>query len=258
MKRLALVIAALLLAGFAIVAFSDSPKIRDAALAPITVTPSDPVEPAPPVDSYEEGETAAVQPAPAQSALDFLPTPPVLSPAEPSDCEAELRELGVAFEPQPPIDGEAGCGVDRPLKVTSVGIALRPEVITRCTVAKALAIWAKDVVVPSAKLHLNATPNAISTGDSYQCRARRGGDEVKISEHAAGNAVDITGIEFADHAAVKVQEHSDKAQVAFQAAIRGGACAYFTTVLGPGTNGAHADHLHFDLIRRDNGYRICE
>jgi Extensin-like protein C-terminus len=28
--------------------------------------------------------------------------------------------------------------------------------------------------------------------------------------------------------------------------LRSSACGYFTTVLGPGTNAAHASHFHFD------------
>lgn len=37
---------------------------------------------------------------------------------------------------------------------------------------------------------------------------------------------------------------------AFWRAIRNGACNSFATVLGPGADAAHADHLHLDLARR--------
>jgi hypothetical protein len=126
--------------------------------------------------------------------------------------------------------------------------------------ARALTIWTRNVLIPSAKLYLNAKPTALSTGDSYQCRARRGDGEFKVSEHAYANALDITGVAFADHDAVPIMDRpgsGDDAR-AFQAAIRGGACAYFPTVLGPGTNSSHTDHLHLDMIQRENGYRICE
>jgi hypothetical protein len=36
------------------------------------------------------------------------------------------------------------------------------------------------------------------------------------------------------------------------------ACARFTTVLGPGSDGYHEDHIHVDLMERHNGYRICQ
>ena len=44
----------------------------------------------------------------------------------------------------------------------------------------------------------------------------------------------------------------------FQAAVRARACAYFTTVLGPGSDAAHADHLHLDVRERRPGVRICQ
>jgi hypothetical protein len=36
--------------------------------------------------------------------------------------------------------------------------------------------------------------------------------------------------------------------------------SYFTTILGPGSNASHADHLHFDLglHGKTANYRICE
>jgi len=36
------------------------------------------------------------------------------------------------------------------------------------------------------------------------------------------------------------------------------ACARFTTVLGPGSDGYHEDHIHVDLMERHSGYRICQ
>jgi hypothetical protein len=42
--------------------------------------------------------------------------------------------------------------------------------------------------------------------------------------------------------------------------LRTTACGYFTTILGPGSNASHADHLHFDLglHGKTGNYRICE
>ncbi len=237
MNRLAMLAAVALLALVAMVAFSPSSRVHEAALAPIA--------------DMEEADADA---APDSAA------PAVHDPSPAAGCEAELEALGVQFEVMEPIAGEEGCGAERPLRVSSVGVALEPAVTTRCEVARALALWTKEVMAPSARLHLGAAPSAISTGDSYQCRARRGDGEVKLSEHAHANAVDIAGIAFPDRETVRIIERPGSADDAraFQAAIRGGACAYFTTVLGPGSNAAHADHLHLDMIRRDGGYRICE
>ena len=35
-------------------------------------------------------------------------------------------------------------------------------------------------------------------------------------------------------------------------------CARFSTVLGPGSDGYHEDHIHLDLMERRNDYRICQ
>ena len=36
------------------------------------------------------------------------------------------------------------------------------------------------------------------------------------------------------------------------------ACTRFPTVLGPGSDGYHEDHIHLDLMERRGNYRICQ
>jgi hypothetical protein len=40
--------------------------------------------------------------------------------------------------------------------------------------------------------------------------------------------------------------------------LRASACARFSTVLGPGSDGNHEEHIHVDLAERRGGYRMCE
>ena len=42
--------------------------------------------------------------------------------------------------------------------------------------------------------------------------------------------------------------------------IRVAACGWFTTVLGPGSDAAHAEHLHVDILQHGSSdrYRICQ
>jgi hypothetical protein len=35
-------------------------------------------------------------------------------------------------------------------------------------------------------------------------------------------------------------------------------CNRFATVLGPGSDGYHEDHVHVDLAERAGGYRMCQ
>ncbi|MBY0361251.1 MAG: extensin family protein, partial [Phreatobacter sp.] len=46
----------------------------------------------------------------------------------------------------------------------------------------------------------------------------------------------------------------------FVATLRKAACGWFTTVLGPGSDTAHADHLHLDREPRgrDGESRLCQ
>ena len=39
--------------------------------------------------------------------------------------------------------------------------------------------------------------------------------------------------------------------------VQGAACERFTTVLAPGSNVFHYDHMHVDLMRRRGGRRAC-
>ena len=49
-----------------------------------------------------------------------------------------------------------------------------------------------------------------------------------------------------------------KADKDWRETIRSTACARFSTVLGPGSDGYHEEHIHLDLEPRRNNYKICE
>jgi hypothetical protein len=40
--------------------------------------------------------------------------------------------------------------------------------------------------------------------------------------------------------------------------LKASACARFSTVLGPASDGYHENHVHVDLAERRSGYRICQ
>ena len=44
----------------------------------------------------------------------------------------------------------------------------------------------------------------------------------------------------------------------FREALRKNMCARFTTVLGPGSDGYHENHIHVDLAERRGGHRLCQ
>ena len=93
------------------------------------------------------------------------------------------------------------------------------------------------------------------------CRNRNGESSDKLSEHGRGNAIDVAGFELTDHRRITVGDTAlaEPLAVALKG-LRTSACGYFTTVLGPGSNEAHKDHLHFDLglHGKSDNYRICQ
>lgn len=210
----------------------------------------------------------------------MAPSPPGSQPAAPSEpegaeppgranldlsgdaaCKERLHNLGVVFEPAEARQ-EGECGIAAPVAVTGLsgGIVVRPAATLTCEAAEDLARWAAEAVVPAAAKALDARPTVAAVAGSYVCRGRNGVKDAPLSEHALGTAIDIAGFEFGGRQSIAIVEHpgDSAADVAFRAAIRRAACSYFTTVLGPGSDAEHSDHLHMDIKIRTNGYRICE
>jgi hypothetical protein len=177
-------------------------------------------------------------------------------------CLERLKSLGVNFSVVAPIAASDGCRLPAPVAIIEIvpGVRLTPDSRLNCKTAEALATWIRDVVLPASSAELGSRPTALIHDSTYVCRPRNGSPDGKLSEHATGNAVDIRAIAFSDRDALPIRIWNGNASTEkrFQARLKKGACRYFSTVLGPGTNAAHASHFHFDLARRKNGYRLCE
>jgi hypothetical protein len=173
-------------------------------------------------------------------------------------CPERLTRLGIRFETRPPIQDDA-CAVQDAVLVSSLpdGLAVSPASLMTCPLAESLVRWARDVVAAEADRHLQSKPTKLLIGTSYQCRDQRSGG--KLSEHAFGNAVDVMGLEFDKRGPLAIGSQTEGSpEAAFQDAVRKGACPVFTTVLGPGSDAAHGDHLHLDMRARKGDYRICQ
>ncbi len=220
--------------------------------------------PAPPPRPPELGGASA-RPPEAVAEVQGPPIPPeLLAPpkpvasAEAAGCLDRLKALGVAFEAKPDITAGA-CGAAAPVRVTALSqnLSLSTPSTMVCPMAEALAKWAREAVEPAAREHLDDRLKRIAIGTHYECRPQRGGG--KLSEHAFANAVDVMGFEFEKRPAVPVAPHPDGSPPdRFQDAVQAKACAFFSTVLGPGSDAAHADHLHLDLRARKRGFTLCQ
>lgn len=178
-------------------------------------------------------------------------------------CLADLKAIGAVFKEEPRIDDGKGCGIDKPLTLSTVlpGITLKPEGKMRCETALELARWTKDAVIPAAKVALESEGEltTINQASSYICRLRNNAATGKISEHARGNAIDIASFTFKNGKSIAIQPRDEDSTLpgAFQRAVTATGCLYFETVLDPGSDEAHENHLHFDVIERKGGYRYC-
>ena len=194
---------------------------------------------------------------------------PAATPAEAlASCRDALAGLDIGFKPLPPIGTDNGCGIAAPIEVSSIaGVTLKPPAIINCAAAKAMSAWVSGNVQPAAKRRLKTTVSEIHVAASYVCRRRNNAASGKLSEHAKGNAIDMSGFSFAKSDAVAVGGGWGEGLLAsiglsksgpFLNDIRAGACTHFTTVLGPGSDRYHGDHFHVDVIVRRGGYRICK
>lgn len=214
-----------------------------------TITPDDGPKP----DGKEKEEDEAEAP----------PPPPLVKedPEELKACLAELTSLGAKFQPSDPIDDGNGCGIEHPVEVAEIlpGTELGGATM-RCKTAVTMARWLKDTVQPAMNIAMPGRKIVgIQPGSTYACRLRNGASTGKISEHARGNAIDVAAFKLdnGETMEMKPREEDSTLEGAFQRTATAGACLHFTTVLSPGSDAAHQNHLHLDIMERKGGYRYC-
>jgi hypothetical protein len=170
---------------------------------------------------------------------------------------AALRELAA-------IDGPGICGMERPLRVSALkdgSIPLDKSVTMDCPMVAALEDWLDGVVQPAAMKRFGVAVAELDVFGAYSCRTVDNMAGQRLSEHAFGNAVDVSGFGLADGRKVIVVrdwKQTDTQESAFLHEAQAGACGVFTTVLGPGADAFHYNHLHLDLAmhgRTNTGLR---
>jgi hypothetical protein len=123
----------------------------------------------------------------------------------------------------------------------------------------ALDQWIASSVQPAAMHWFGQPVVEIKQISAYSCRGMNGNPRARISEHAFGNALDIAAFTLADGRKFTVKDgwHGAAEEQGFLRDVQGAACEQFTTVLAPGSNAFHYDHIHVDLMRRNDGRHAC-
>ena len=194
---------------------------------------------------------SAIEAAPLSPAdTEPLKLPP---PAARSTCGALIARLGVEATPLAPVE-EGRCGIPAPVAVSGLAggaVDFTTKAILDCDLAETLAEWTRDKVQPVALQTLGHPVTGYRIAASYACRNRDGLADAKLSEHASGNAIDISAFRVdGKWIAVGPGWNGGGAEAAFLRAVRGSACGPFTTVLGPGSDSFHTDHFHLDRAKR--------
>lgn len=157
--------------------------------------------------------------------------------------------------------GAAMCGDVAPARLTAIRLAdggrveLRPAALLRCDTALVFAQWVREDLTAAAR-NAGVRIERLDVAASYSCRPRNNIDGAFLSEHGRANAIDIRAIVTADRRSFPIE--NSPAPAVLLAQLRRSACERFTTVLGPGADAAHADHIHLDLAQRRGGYRLCQ
>ena len=139
-------------------------------------------------------------------------------------------------------------------------VAVKPVATLACPIVSVLDRWLADSVQPAAQRWFGARVVEIKQISAYSCRGMNGNSNAHISEHAFGNALDIAGFTLADgrHISVKDGWRGMPEEQGFLRDVQAAACQQFTTVLAPGSNAYHYDHIHVDLMRRASRRLICQ
>jgi hypothetical protein len=186
-------------------------------------------------------------------------TPEKNAPESPSACQISLADIAVA-PIIPSIREPGGCGADDLVRLESVllqngaRVPLKSAAVVRCPLAKAIAEWVREDI---AALAANVgVLREIDIAGSYECRDRNRVSGERLSEHARANAIDVVGISLRSGVSLSFTDRRTWRELREKARIS--ACSRFPTVLGPGSDGYHEDHIHLDLLERKSGYRICQ
>jgi Extensin-like protein C-terminus len=139
-------------------------------------------------------------------------------------------------------------------------VEVKPAATLACPIVSALDQWITAAVQPASARWFRQPVVEIKQISAYSCRGMNGDPAAHISEHAFGNALDIAAFVLADGHKISVQYgwRGTPEEQGFLHDVQLAACQEFTTVLAPGANVYHYNHIHVDLMRRTSGRHICQ
>jgi hypothetical protein len=190
------------------------------------------------------------------------PTPTTsASPASPtvSACRVRLTSARAIAPSVDTIEGPGECGNDDLVRLEAVvlednsQVEISPPAVLRCNMAEAIVDWVRDDLSQMAAMNLGSRLRVVRNFAAYHCRSRNNIIGAIMSEHGKGNALDIRGVTLVSGKTVDPTDPHVSQE--FRESWKRSVCARFSTVLGPGSDGYHENHIHVDLLERRVGYR---
>jgi len=209
-----------------------------------------------PAEAPQPGSAKSDNAEPEKTAEPAVPKAP-----EPSACRLALT-AEIAIAPSiPDIRGPGGCGGEDLVRLEAIvlpnkhRVAVTPPATLRCGMASEIADWVRtDVVGLTAPL--GSEPAELDNFDSYECRGFNRIPGAHLSEHGRANALDVRAIKLANGRSIELTDRTVPRDL--RDSFLHSVCARFMTVLGPGSDWYHEEHIHLDLMERRNNYKICQ
>lgn len=194
--------------------------------------------------------------------FDYEEREPWRAEAEEQCLAQRLVQPAAYMEPGEAVNGKGVCGMTKPFKVAAVSggfVEFKPKATLSCPLVANVEAWFHEAIQPAAMAWYASPVIEIKQISAYSCRTMNGQPGASISEHAFGNALDIASFRFADGREVDFKSgwKGRPEERGFLRAVHAAACERFSTVLAPGADMFHYDHIHVDLARRASGRNVC-
>jgi len=103
------------------------------------------------------------------------------------------------------------CGTTTLVRLKSIGssspVSFNPPVLVNCQMVSALYHWQKTALQPASRSILRSSVNRIIGASGYACRNVYNRPQGNLSQHAFGNAIDISVFELRDGRMITVRKN---------------------------------------------------
>lgn len=164
-------------------------------------------------------------------------------------CMAGLDRRHVVYEPVQDWSDPNGCGIQGAILVKRDATEWSRATLMACGLETTLYDFEVAVLQPAAQRHFHHNVKRIVNLGVYNCRNERSERSDRLSQHALGKAIDISGFELDDGTVISVLKDwpgkTERSEFLHEAAKE--ACGMFSVVVTPNQNALHRDHLHLDI-----------